>query len=138
MERRPRGTYSPPRFGPGRGEEAVLRGRAAAATAALVGGAARPGRRGAGVAWLVVVVADARGLSIGGIRRWRRGSAVVVGRRARRAPLMALGPAWPLAGVAGWRGRRGRWRAGEDEHVEEGSRLLCLSSRCSRTVRLGR
>jgi len=45
MERRPRGTYSPPRFGPGRGEEAVLRGRAVAAIAALVGGAARPGRR---------------------------------------------------------------------------------------------
>ena len=61
------------------------------ATAALVGGAARPGRRGAGAAWLVVVVADARGLFIGGIRRWRRGSAVVAGRRLGKATLMVLG-----------------------------------------------
>ena len=96
MSREARAFYCPPHLGLECSEEAARRWPAAAGGGARSGGAAQLGRWLAAVVGIVVVVGDARGLFIG---RERGGGAVVaddrdaVGRRAPRAPLMAIGAA---------------------------------------------
>ena len=62
------------------------RERAAVATTALGGSAARPERRGTGAAWLVEVDGREERLFIGVARWWRGEAPVVAGRRPLMAP----------------------------------------------------
>ena len=68
--REARAFYCPPHLGLEWNEEAARRWPAAAGGGARSGGAAQLGRRLAAVVGVVVVVGDARGLFIGGMRRW--------------------------------------------------------------------
>ena len=119
-ERGPRGTYSPPRFGPGRSEEVGPRRRAASSRGDRGGGAAG-WEGGQAVAEVVVGVEGCEErLFIGGIRWWR-GGAAVLGRRGSRPALMAVG-----ASAVSWSsGARAARQAQVDKTYRAARRRCC-------------